>query len=162
MWSLSRELGNEGDDRSYQGREIAESGMGNLVKSPDLSLNVHPDPIPHSGFFCPLERNILLMKWLSISLAPSWLHIEEDFLPGFWNHSLIDWKSRVEFLSTYSTIKLLTPCLAYRPPPLLVASLSSLSFQSSDFIPRKNKDFSLNQTIRWGTLSLILYRLFGL
>lgn len=30
----------------------------------------------------------------------------------------LDWKSRVEFLSTYSTIKLLTHCLVYRPPPL--------------------------------------------
>lgn len=61
MWSLSRELGNEGDDRSYQGREIAESGMGNLVKSPDLSLDVHPDPIPHSGFFS------LYSLWLSLA-----------------------------------------------------------------------------------------------
>lgn len=37
--------------------------MGNLVKSPDLSLDVHPDPIPHSGFFCPLELVIEERIW---------------------------------------------------------------------------------------------------
>lgn len=60
-------------------------------------------------------------------------------LPGSWNHSLIDWKSRVEFLSTYSTIKLLTPCLAY-PAFLLFWLLRSPPSTKA----QKDKDFSLN------------------